>query len=279
MDSDKIKRLITEIYADQNEKEDALIRELPCHANQEAIVAYIEAEGKGEDPAVLYPDIFVQLQSCPSCFTLYEELKELLEMAQCNTWIEPPLPAEFVLPPFIAEETEARTVTAPTMAQSPNDAKQESTSVKAPPPRPMAERMIADAVDDAYAIPWHITAIGELVVTLSQEFLNSFSPQPMPNYLKAVPDDIFTIQSPALSDDLQVTISAQTMRQNRDKCKLTVIADIPSRGGWPNLGGTIVTILFDNGNAQTHRTDAFGKVHFEEIVCSAFSQLQIVVAP
>ncbi|MCB0111680.1 MAG: hypothetical protein KDE53_37410 [Caldilineaceae bacterium] len=256
MDQDQIKRLLTAIFADVTQAMGSTDDSQPCHANQEEIVVYIEAEQAGEPVAALYPALSAQLQSCTRCQTLYAELKDLLDMVQAETLVAPPPPATFQLP----------------ISAAPFNARPRAIDSDS------AETIVKQQTDD-HSILWTLNGLGQVIATFSTDLLALFQPPPQPSFLKAPPRNLFTIQSPSISDDLQITLAARTVRHHPELCTLTVTCDIPSRGGWPNLGGTTVTLVLGRDEVATQPTDTFGRAMFEGIACAALAHVQVLVQP
>ncbi|MCK6623699.1 MAG: hypothetical protein DPW09_02065 [Anaerolineae bacterium] len=80
-------------------------------------------------------------------------------------------------------------------------------------------------------------------------------------------------------EDLEVIITAETMRRQADQCAITVHVNIPSRGGWPNLAGTAVTLKRDEVKLTTHTTNAHGQTVFEGIPTAEFAHLSFEIIP
>ena len=66
-------------------------------------------------------------------------------------------------------------------------------------------------------------------------------------------------------NDLEVSIKATAKKSDPRHCTVTVGVDIPSRGGWPHLGGTQVTLNRPGASPERHITDAFGNASFGEV--------------
>lgn len=79
-------------------------------------------------------------------------------------------------------------------------------------------------------------------------------------------------------EDLEVTVTAEEQQNDPRRCTVIVEVNIPSRGGWPNLGDTKVS-LKEGTELQTRLTDAFGKAVFENVSTEALSNLDLKVIP
>lgn len=80
-------------------------------------------------------------------------------------------------------------------------------------------------------------------------------------------------------ENLEVIITVESMPRQADYCAITVQVNIPSRGGWPNLAGTEVTLKQNEVNLASGATDAFGQTIFEGIPTADFSQLSFELLP
>lgn len=251
MNQDQTKRILTDLFTDDfvgDSADDLADDVVPCHANQDAIVAYVEAELEQRDVLALYPALHAQLNSCASCRLVYAELKALLMMEEAGTLVEPSREALFALP-FLQP-------TAPTQAL------EQATAAETPDP-----------------IQWLVNELGQMIVALSADFLAALQPPMQPAHLKSSTRDLFAVTSPAITDDLSVTLAGKTMRRQPDYSTITVTAEIPSRGGWPHLGGTTVTLAIGEDLVETRETDAFGKVVFAGIALADLARLRITVEP
>ena len=79
--------------------------------------------------------------------------------------------------------------------------------------------------------------------------------------------------------DLDVTITAEEAHDDPDHCTVVVEANVPSRGGWPHLADTEVTIKRAAMELGTQRTDAFGKAVFERVAANDLAQLVFEIMP
>lgn len=243
MQPDQATRLLAFFYeADQ-------AAEPLCHANQLELADYIDAEQNGRPIATLYPDLHAQLATCAICRQAYEELKMLVSMEQQDALVEPPNPAAFdfgYLPRL---------------------------------PKPRMEGRVAPLVDLVVGgVRWRLTHLRRMVVNLSKEFVQSLQPVgAQPAFLKAAPRDLFAISSPNLAEDLAVTITAREKRGGPERCTLSVRVEIPSRGGWPHLAGTSVTLAVGGQAIETRYTDAMGETFFDNIARQDLPHLTLAV--
>ena len=127
---------------------------------------------------------------------------------------------------------------------------------------------------------WRLTNLVRLVMALSAEFVESLQPDaPQPAFLKSTANDLFAVSSPDIADDLQVTVIARANRRDQERCTITVTAEIPSRNGWPHLGGTAVTVMVGGREVETVSTDAYGKVIFADFARQDLARLVLTVTP
>jgi hypothetical protein len=238
-------RILAELYADDTKMERL------CHANQDELYAYVDAELNNLPVATLYPLLHSQLATCESCRLVYEDLKALLTMERNGTLVQPPVPASFDFT-YLTQSVGAGA-------------------------KPVSANRVEKVVDH---ILWHLTDVGRLVMALSAEFVQSLQlDAPQPAFLKSTANDLFAVSSPDIADDLRVTVTARAKRRDPERCTITVTADIPSRNGWPHLGGTAVTVMVGGREVETLSTDAYGKVIFADIDRNDLAQLVLTVTP
>lgn len=217
-----------------------------CHTDDNELTAYVEAELNGQPVAALYPELKQALDECENCHTAYLELKELLQLVQKDELVEPAAPATF-------------------------DFSYLKRATAAPPPISTWEQSINH-------VTWRLLNLKKLVVSLSDDFIQSLqTPSLQATTLKSVGDDLFQLVSPAMAPDMAVTISARAKRRQPDRYVIGIDVQIPSRGGWPNLGGSSVTLLVDGQAVETRETDAFGKVLFDGVGHADLAQVELWV--
>jgi hypothetical protein len=129
-------------------------------------------------------------------------------------------------------------------------------------------------------ITWRLGEWGQLIAIFSADFIHSLQPaEQQPSFLKASTGDLFVVSSPDITDNLSVTITAKEKRRDAERCSLIVNADIPSRGGWPNLGGSAVTLAVGGHEIERLYTNAFGNVVFDNIAQADLARLSLTVEP
>jgi anti-sigma factor RsiW len=238
-------RILFSLYADDQNMEQG------CHANQDQLSAYVDDELNHLPVATLYPILDAQLMTCPSCKVVYEELKALLSLVHTDNLAFPPVSASFDFGYLPQPDAAAL---------------------------PKVNGIRAESVVNF--VTWRLTDVGRLIVTFSDEFIHSLhSGAQQPAFLKTTGDDLFAITSPDIADDLSVTIKARAKRRDTERCTLNVHVDIPSRKGWPNLDGTVVTLTFAGHPLKTQTTDVFGNANFDDVARTDLAQLTVMVEP
>lgn len=77
--------------------------------------------------------------------------------------------------------------------------------------------------------------------------------------------------------DLRVTVTCQPMLDRPDRCAIVIRVEIPSRGGWPHLKGTRVTLQRGEAPLGELETDAFGTVVFPNLAVADLAELVVAV--
>jgi hypothetical protein len=90
--------------------------------------------------------------------------------------------------------------------------------------------------------------------------------------------DVKSLVLSETGDDLEVVISAEAVLGLAEQVMLVVEVRIPSRGGWPNLAGSSVT-LHRGDLIETQVTDAFGKAVFSNISPDELELLNFEISP
>lgn len=80
-------------------------------------------------------------------------------------------------------------------------------------------------------------------------------------------------------EDFEAIIAFDTNWADPKHCALTVAVDIPSRGGWPHLGGTEIILKQNEAIIGTKITNSFGQTVFEGIATDSLGQLTLEIIP
>jgi len=123
--------------------------------------------------------------------------------------------------------------------------------------------------------------LGRLVIQFSSDLLQSWQPPTLqPAYFKSgQPAPIFEAEIDEGLDDLSVAIDVKPQRQDPALLDISVGIDVPSRGGWPNLGGIEVLLKRDETVVRREWTDAFGQIVFSHVPRSDVDDLTFIVTP
>ncbi|MEZ4707633.1 MAG: hypothetical protein R3A44_10525 [Caldilineaceae bacterium] len=227
-----------------------------CHTDANELAAYVDAELNGQPVATEFPQLHAALDTCETCRTAYLELKHLLQLEQAGELREPSRPGKF---DFSYLKSAVSTNGKPSAALF---------HLTMPI---LAERTVDD-------VTWRLTELRRMVVTFSEEFVAALQPKSLQYAtLKSAGDELFRVDSADMADDLNVTVSARAKRRDADQYVVSVDAQIPSRGGWPNLAGTNVTLLVDGQAVATRQTDAFGKAVFDAVARNDLGRMEIAV--
>ena len=222
--------------------------------SEEEIATYIDAELDQQDVLLQYPRIYAHLAHCASCRAEYEELKTLFALQRQQDASHP------------------AATSVPTLVPTPainyhflKSAKPEESSAQS---------------------PWRLEELGSVIIAFTQQLLDSLAPPTQHlAYAKEAPGaSPKTLLEYHLDEieDLEVKISGkQTAKQQtakqQDVCSLAVSVNIPSRGGWPNLVGTDVTLSRDGEVLSTGQTDAFGNIIFHNIATEHLPTLEFKI--
>ena len=135
-------------------------------------------------------------------------------------------------------------------------------------------------------VPWRLDDLGRLVIEFSTELVRVLrSPALQPAYATAgLKSDraqriLCQFSLKEAVEDVEVTITVEENQRDPTNCTIIVEVDIPSRGGWPNLAGTKVTLKRGELELETQLTDAFGKAVFEGVATSALPHLVFEITP
>jgi hypothetical protein len=215
--------------------------QLGCQECQDRLPAYLVAETNQQPDAAQWHPIALHLQTCPHCSAAYATLAHLTELAEGRRGVEP---AHYPIPrlPFLQDK-------------------------QTRPPQPVR-------------IPWRWDEAGRLVIAFSAELVQALqSSTQQPGYATTrrkasrSPEIIYQFLLTDAVEDLELTMTAEPARDNPVQCVVIVEVLIPSRGGWPHLAGTEVTLKRNDQKLETQMTDTYGKAVFAGIAVEALPQL------
>jgi hypothetical protein len=213
---------------------------LSCEACQEALPGYLEATGAGQPEDAAWALVSRHLRSCPVCTEVADELRALANLAGAGD------AAQNTLPQPDLSFLQPRGVAAPGVIRQ-------------------------------------LDQFGRLVLAFSADVLHALLAQgPRPALQGATKAGIRRLWEVTLPDDapdLEVVVAAETPHDDPSRARLTVQVVIPSRGGWPNLEGTLVTLAASGSPPRTEVTDAFGIAVFDAVDVRARAGLEITVQP
>lgn len=210
-----------------------------CRARENDLSAYVEAELTGDDAAARFPAVAAHRASCAACAEAYGELRSLFAAEQAGAFEQPPTPLAIDYG-YLTQN-----------------------------PAPVVEQT---------AQPWRIDALGRLIIQFSADLLARLTPPPtfQPSYLKGEPAGLayaLTGEIPDLNAVARV-IPSQT---DASLVAVAVEVDVPSRDGWPNLGGTVVRLRRGETEIEWQETDAFGHAVFERVAAEWLAELVIEI--
>ncbi len=192
------------------------------------LAAFVDIELTSSDAQARFPAVAAHLDQCLSCQQAYQELQALLALEQAGEFVAPPVAPTFDFG-YLPQRPAPR------------------------PGRPAAR-------------PWRLYDLGRLVIRFSAELLAGLQgPALQPAFLKGDTPAALTYELSDATDDLHVRIEAEPQRLNPLQMTIEVAVDIPSRGGWPHLAGSSVTLQRDDELLDQQETDPFGKVVFEDV--------------
>jgi hypothetical protein len=211
-----------------------------CSACEAQLAEYVDAQVMGIEPTEDFAQIELHLQVCPHCARAYRELLGLVTSAYIE---RVPRPARKPRFDFSFLQTEP------------------------------AELF------------WWWDELGRLIIEFSAELVRALRPlahQPAYAMVKS-PKSSRTLCQLSLKEevgeDLEVTITAEEMRDDSALCTAIVEVNIPSRGGWPKLANTEVTLKRGEAELETQLTDAYGEAIFEGISTDDLAHLVFEITP
>jgi hypothetical protein len=189
--------------------------------------------------------VALHLVLCPSCAGAYADLADMIDLAHGRRGVEPPIyptPNLSFLKP-----------------ERPWELKGLALVIKF-----SAELLRALRLPDQPAVAASGLKSGAPAVAASG--LKSGAPAMYGRYILAgeVPDE-------------NVTIAIEPMHGDPAHRTIVVQVDIPSRGGWPNLGGTLVSLRRGDIELGDQATDGFGNAVFERIAEGDLARLVFAI--
>lgn len=215
-----------------------------CHTCQDRLHVYADAELEGKDAAVLFPEVKAHLNMCDRCSEDYQHLRVVLLAEREGRWVEPPVEPRFDFS-ALAKAARPQPAPSPRAPQSPGESRR--LIIKFSASLFSLQRPLALA-----SIPVKSTRSSKTLLELPLE---------------------------EKANDLEVGIAVEERKDNAAICTIFVDVNIPSRGGWPNLDGTEVTLKRGEATLAAHPTDVFGKVVFEDIATDDLTHLVFEITP
>jgi len=210
-----------------------------CSACEAQLAEYVDAQIMGIEPAEDFAQIELHLQVCPHCARAYRELMALVTSAYTE--------------------------------RVPHPARKPRFDLSFLPTKP------------AEFFRWD--ELGRLIIEFSAELVRALQPpayQPAHAMVKSPKSSRTLCQlflKKEVGEDLEVTITAEEMRDDPALCTAFVEVNIPSRGGWPNLANTEVTLKRGEVELETQLTDAYGEAIFEGINTDDLAHLVFEITP
>ena len=205
---------------------------------------YYQADLEGQAGEPRWRAVALHLESCPYCSTAYALLSDLIDLAIGERGVEPPDYPEPDLSFLWAASTEAPQTT---------------------------------------SRAWGLDELGRLILEFSTELVSAWQlPAQAMAGLKSEGAEKVLGQARWEREgvDLEVEIIAKTQPDEPSRCTIMVEANIPSRGGWPNLADTKVTLKRrDKTELDMQLTNAFGQALFEGVDVDDLPELVFQVIP
>lgn len=129
------------------------------------------------------------------------------------------------------------------------------------------------------ARPWRLDDLGRLVIQFTADLLASLQgPALQPAGLKGDAAAGLRYELAGALDDLAVRIEAEPQSDGPQRLTVEVEVDIPSRGGWPHLAGSVVTLRRGDELLDQQETDPFGRAVFEDVLAADLPLLDFTIA-
>jgi hypothetical protein len=226
---------------------------------EQMLYVYVDAELEGKDVETLFPEVHSAVQTYAELAQQYEDLKAILWAEQRENLKQPPIAADF---DFSYLKTELPVTEAE---------------------QPIAATNSHGVRSQVATKPWWWDSVGRVIIAFSHELLQSLqsSPLQMAPVKSAASHSGSQLQYVVQGeeDDVHVEIAVRDARDHADCCDIAVSVEVPSRGGWPHLGGSQVILKRDDEWQETQSTDAFGKALFLEIAKADLPYLVFQITP
>jgi len=212
-----------------------------CQACQAGLAAFVDAEVDGQPATSLFPVVAGHLATCAACRQEHADLRSLLGLERQGQLEQPPAPIEFDFS---------------YLAIGPFSGERSNRSAG-----------------------WRLDALGRLVIQFSADLLRALQPPALQlGYLKGDAQPSLSYALANQIDDLNVHIHVDPARRDPQRAIIEVDVEIPSRGGWPNLAGSVVTLRRGDDLLDEQETDPFGKVVFGDVPAEDLPALVFEIA-
>lgn len=212
-----------------------------CPTCDSQLAAFVDAELAGAAVEARFPAVAAHLAQCSHCQQAHQELRALLHLERAGKLAVPSAPARFDFSYL--------------------------------PSRPPA------AAAPAQPKPWRLDALGRLVIEFTAELLRNLpGPTLQPAMLKGEPLASLRYELADVVDDVAVRIEVEPQRRNPQRLTIEVDVEIPSRGGWPHLAGSVVALRRGDELIDKQETDSFGKALFDGVPAADLPQLVFEIA-
>lgn len=219
--------------------------------------AYIEQELAGVNADLMYPQVKGCIDNSSAFRELYDSVKTYMINEQNDALIEPVIPEPDIN--FI---------------------------------RSLIKKPASNDEPKVYFMNWDYKETGQLIVHLRGKLhqagerllkneQESISPGELllAGSLMGEPNKLPHFQLKGTAKDIDVEIKTLPIEGDSESCKIAVQVNIPSRGGWPKLKNTRVSLSKIDESIQTLLTDPFGVVVFNNIPIEDLDYLMFEILP
>lgn len=212
---------------------------LTCQECEDLLPEYLQAQLEAQADGPRWQPVARHLSTCPHCQAVYQELTKINALAYGGQDIN--LPHDY----------------------------------------PGPDLLFLNKKNDELATPlWQWDELGHLIIQFSADLIYSWRPLAYGTAgLKKAASSNLGQCSVETNTDMQVVIMAEEQRYDPTSCVLTMQVNIPSRGGFPNLGGTTVILKRGQETLASQLTDAYGEAVFEKISLRDLPHLMFEIEP